>query len=127
MVHLNKARMDKGTSTKLQMRRIGPCPILAKYGQNAYKVELLEDLAIYPIFKVADLVRYKGPLIEVDQHVEEAQKDAQTTTLPPKPKLQAERILDFEIHTKTKHGTYKENLVKWHGKLDSEATWIPEN
>ena len=32
MVHLNKARMEKGTSTKLQMRRLGPYPILAKYG-----------------------------------------------------------------------------------------------
>jgi hypothetical protein len=56
MVHLNKSRLQKGVPTKLQMRRIGPCKILAKYGQNAYKLDLPTDLAISPIFNVQDLV-----------------------------------------------------------------------
>ena len=35
MVHLNKARMQQGMPTKLQMRRFSPCKVLAKYGENS--------------------------------------------------------------------------------------------
>ena len=44
MVHLNKVRLQKGVPTKLQMKRIGPCKILARYGANNYKVDLPHDL-----------------------------------------------------------------------------------
>ena len=68
MVHLNKSRLQKGMSTKLQMKRVGPCKVLAKYGKNAYKIELPVDLSILPVFNVARLVKYKGPLIKVNQN-----------------------------------------------------------
>ena len=60
MVHLNKYRLHKGMTTKLQMKRVGPCKVLAKYGKNAYKVELPSNLGISPVFNVANLIRYKG-------------------------------------------------------------------
>ena len=52
MVYLNKARLQKGVPTKLQMKRVGPCKILTKYGANSYKVDLPSDLSISPIFNV---------------------------------------------------------------------------
>lgn len=60
MVYLNKAILQKGVPSKLQMRRIGPCKILGKYGSNDYKVELPTDLALSPVFNVQDLVQFKG-------------------------------------------------------------------
>lgn len=51
MVHLNKEWLQKGVPSKLQMRRIGPCKILAKYGSNAYKVDLPTNVSLSPIFK----------------------------------------------------------------------------
>lgn len=36
MVQLKKARLQKGVPRKIQMRRIGPCKILAKYGNLTY-------------------------------------------------------------------------------------------
>lgn len=62
MVHLSKARMQSGKPTKLQMKRIGPCRILSKYGENAYKVDLPSYLAISPVFNVVDLILYKGEI-----------------------------------------------------------------
>lgn len=52
MVHLNKARLQKGIPTKLQMKSVGPCKILAKYGANGYKIDLPSDLGISPILNV---------------------------------------------------------------------------
>ena len=43
MVHINKSRLQKGVPHRLQMRTIGPFPIFAKYGDNAFRVELPED------------------------------------------------------------------------------------
>ena len=62
MVHLNKARLKKGVPTKFQMKRVGPCKIIEKYGENSYKVDFPSDLSIYPIFNVQDLVQFRGAL-----------------------------------------------------------------
>ena len=62
MVHLNKEKLQKGMHTKLQMKRIGPCKVLAKYGENAYKVELPPNLGISPIFNVQDLIAFNGDI-----------------------------------------------------------------
>ena len=56
MVYLNKSRLLKGIPTKLQIKRVGPCKVVAKYGQNAYKVKLLIDLSILPVFNVTDFL-----------------------------------------------------------------------
>lgn len=61
MVHINKSILKKGFPQKLQMQRIGPYPILAKYGDNAFKVELPKNSGLSPIFNIVDLVHYTGP------------------------------------------------------------------
>lgn len=73
MVDLNKSWLRKGIPSKLQMRRIGPCKVLAKYGSNAYKIDLPSDIALSPIFNVADLVVYKGQLPTKDAQVLDVQ------------------------------------------------------
>ena len=60
MVFLSKPRLTKGIPRKLEMRRIGPCKVLEKYGSNTYKIDLSKDMSISPIFNVKDLVPYKG-------------------------------------------------------------------
>ena len=64
MVYLSKARLPKGTPSKFQMKRIGSCKILEKYGLNAYKIDLPKDMAISPIFNVRELIPYKGPKVD---------------------------------------------------------------
>ena len=74
LMHLNKSRLQKGMSSKLQMRRIGPYRILEKYGQNAYKLDLPKELGS-PIFNVKDLFAYKGPEIPEDTQKEQMERD----------------------------------------------------
>ncbi|GLJ45038.1 hypothetical protein SUGI_0947910 [Cryptomeria japonica] len=126
MVQLNKERLQKGVPKKIQVRRIGPCKVLAKYGQNAYKIDLPRDIALSYIFNVADLVQYKGTISEEYNRFLDVSQSLSDLPLPPPTMPQAEKVLDSRILKKIGHTAYMEHLVKWEHLPESEATWVLE-
>ena len=41
------------------MKKIGPCKVLKKFGENAYELELPGGIGISLIFNISDLYPYK--------------------------------------------------------------------
>jgi Integrase zinc binding domain len=57
-VYLPKERFPRGEYHKLKKRKVGPCEIAEKFGANAYRVKLPEDLHISNTFNVSHLHKY---------------------------------------------------------------------
>ena len=59
-VHLCKDRFPPGKFGKLKTRVDGPFKIIEKIGENANKLQLLDEYEISPMFNVKDLRAYHG-------------------------------------------------------------------
>ena len=82
---------------KLQMRRVGPCKVLAKYGENAYKVDLPLDLAISLVFNVVDLIIFKGDIIQQGIAPPRVLQDINTNAMPRKKLAKIEKVLESRV------------------------------
>jgi endonuclease V-like protein UPF0215 family len=120
---LRKGRFPRGTYNKMQLKKIGPCRVLKKFGENAYEIELLDGIKISPIFNIADLYPYRA-------------REAETTTeqpviqwakqMPIAERPQMECILDKRVGKKTRRKEYFEYLVKWKNHPVEDASWETE-
>jgi hypothetical protein len=99
LAHLRKGRFPRGTYNKLKMKKIGPCRVLKKFGENAYEIELSDGIEISPIFNVSDLYPYRAGEVETGTEEPVVQWQKQ---LPVAEKPQMECILDKRVGKKTR-------------------------
>jgi hypothetical protein len=59
LAHLQKEILPRETYNKLKLKKIGPCKILRKFGENSYEIGLPEDVDISPIFNIVYLYPYR--------------------------------------------------------------------
>jgi hypothetical protein len=122
MAHLRKEIFPRGTYSKLNYKKIGPCRILRKIFDNAYKLELPEDFDISPIFNVVDLYEFH----EGDENDDEDTLVEWKKQLPVKPTEELEQVLAKRICKKTRNKEYFEYLVKWRNMGSEDASWVSE-
>ena len=130
MVRIRPKRIPKTFSKKLYARVMGPYSIIHKLGSNAYLLDLPNDMNISHVFNVEDLLPYRGPFepstLPSGVSAGEASKGAPTVPSLHYSKEIVNIILDDEFVT-SRDGGFHCFLVKWHGRPDSNATWIQED
>ena len=109
---------------------MGPYSIIRKLGSNAYLLDLPNDMDISHVFNSDDLLPYRDTFklstLPSSVYAGEASKGA-----PDVPSLQYSEeimdiILDDEFVTSI-YGGFRRFLIKWHGRPDSDATWIQDD
>lgn len=108
--------MKTSTDKKLSPKYFGPFKVIDTVGKVAYKLQLLGDAQVHPIFHVSQLKQCRGDLPAIT-HI-----PAWLHGISSKAFLQPASILEKNM-VKHKNAAHVQYLVQWKGCPISKATW----
>ncbi|XP_041003166.1 uncharacterized protein LOC121248693 [Juglans microcarpa x Juglans regia] len=107
--------LSKVTLSKLRAKYSGPCQVLEKCRQLAYKLDLPVRVHIHPIFHVSWLRRKVGDPTKVVNELPMTDEEGRMA-------IQVEKIMEYRLVRKGGQ-TATEALVQWRGLPTEDATW----
>ncbi|KAF6165139.1 hypothetical protein GIB67_000723 [Kingdonia uniflora] len=115
MLYLEKRRRT-GAASKLLLRCTGPFRIIQRIGENAYELDMPEEMRRSPVVNVKLLFPYHGETIP-------------PITLPPLPGVpkrgdRVDEVLERNVCHTTSRGRYVMFKVRWVNQ--ARDSWIPE-
>ncbi len=119
-LNIKNFQLPKGLSHKFLGPYAGPFKVLEKKILDTYKLELLENLKVHPIFRVLLL-----KLVSRDA----SRPNQKHNSRPPPDLIHNEPKFEMEVVFKSKQlrGQEWEYLVKWKGYHLIEASWVNES
>jgi hypothetical protein len=101
VVYLRKEHLSIGTFGKLKNKKYGSCKIIQKINDNAYIVDLPEDLAISSMFNVSDIFEY---FLSKDSELNSRmsffqERETDVRRLPERKKIVSFFIGEFRCHS----------------------------
>ncbi len=119
-LNIKNFQLPKGLSHKFLGPYAGPFKVLEKKFLDTYKLELLENLKVHPIFRVLLL-----KLVSRDA----SRPNRKHNSRPPPDLIHNEPKFEMEVVFKSKQlrGQEWEYLVKWKGYHLIEASWVNES
>jgi len=112
--------LPKGLSHKFLGPYVGLFKVLEKKIPNTYKLKLLENLKIHPIFHVSFL----KPISR-----DASRPNREHNSRPPFNLIHNEQKFEVEVVLKSRQlkGREQEYLVKWKGYHPIETSWVNES
>ncbi|GLB39530.1 putative coprinopsis cinerea okayama7 130 [Lyophyllum shimeji] len=105
-------------TSKLDYRRLGPFPVLARHNSSSYLLDLPRSFSrLHPVFHVSLLEPYTPPSIIPDRLSSASVPRVDVITDQPR---DIQTIIDCR-----KVGRRYDYFVHWHDEPDSENSWIP--
>ncbi len=115
-LNIKKFRLPEGLSHKF----LGPFKVLENKFPDIYKLKLLENLKVHPIFHVSLL---KPVTCNASRPSREHNSRPPSDLIHNEPKFEVEAMLKL----RQLRGQEREYLVKWKGYHPIEASWVNES
>jgi hypothetical protein len=103
------------------MKKIGLCRVLKKLGENAYEIELSNEIGISLTFNVSDLYPYKAEEVGAANNEQPEIQWQKKMLIAKNPQMEC--ILDKRVSKRTRRKQYFEYRVKWKNHPVEYASW----
>ncbi|GMI86957.1 hypothetical protein HRI_002365000 [Hibiscus trionum] len=116
---VEQLRFLRNRDRRLVRKFEGPLQIVAKVGNNSYKIKLPSWMKFHPVFHVSNLKPFHADPSDASRGL----SDRDPICTKPLSQRRVEEILADRFVTVSKKKSVREYLVKWEGLEPEESSW----